>query len=57
VQVGDFNGDGKADLVGRVPDTGQWWVSVSNGATGSTTLWGAWAPSLSWVDVHAARVV
>jgi len=31
VKVGDFNGDGKADITGRVGQNGQWWTAVSNG--------------------------
>jgi hypothetical protein len=52
VQVGDFNGDGSADLAGRVAQNGQWWVAVSNGSTAFTNqLWGAWSPAVTWVDV------
>jgi hypothetical protein len=52
VQVGDFNGDGKADIAGRVSQNGQWWVAVSNGSTAFTNqLWGAWSPAVTWVDV------
>jgi hypothetical protein len=52
VQVGDFNGDGSADLAGRVSQTGQWWVAISNGSTAFTNqLWGAWSPAVTWVDV------
>src|SRR5205814_1778023 len=28
VQSGDFNGDGRADLVGRVQQSGDWWVAL-----------------------------
>jgi autotransporter-associated beta strand protein len=53
VKVGDFNGDGKADLIGRVLQTGQWWVSESNGVGGFTTsLWTTWNPNVTWVDVQ-----
>jgi hypothetical protein len=52
VQVGDFNGDGSSDLAGRVSQSGQWWVSLSNGSTAfNTVLWGAWSPAVTWVDV------
>jgi hypothetical protein len=58
VQVGDFNGDGKDDITGRVLQNGQWWTGVSTGGTGFVTgLWGAWAPSLGWVDVHRGAFV
>ena len=32
VQVGDFNGDGKADIVGRADELGTWWVGQSTGS-------------------------
>jgi hypothetical protein len=55
VHVGDFNGDGKDDIVGRVLQTGQWWVGISNGSTGfNTTLWDTWSPNVTWVDVKVA---
>jgi autotransporter-associated beta strand protein len=56
VMVGDFNGDGSADIVGRVSQTGQWWVSLSNGSNGFThTLWDTWAadgPGVTWANVQ-----
>jgi hypothetical protein len=55
--VGDFNGDGKADIAGRIKETGQWWVNTSNGTTFTTSLWTTWAADkagqLDWVDVKA----
>jgi hypothetical protein len=52
VQVGDFNGDGKADIAGRISQNGQWWVAVSNGSNAfNNALWGAWSPAVTWVDV------
>jgi hypothetical protein len=54
VQTADLNGDSKADIVGRDPATGNWWVGLSNGTTFSTSLWGRWNPSVTWVDVHVA---
>ena len=53
VKVGDFNGDGKADIVGRALQTGQWWVGLSNGSTAfNTTLWATWSTGVTWVDVQ-----
>jgi hypothetical protein len=57
VQVGDINGDGKADLIGRYYQTGQWWAALSNGSSFINALWDTWAPDqpgLTWVDVHLA---
>ena len=57
IQVGDFNGDGREDVAGRVAATGEWWVALTN-ADGSVTnkLWGRWSPTAHWVDVQAADV-
>ena len=33
VQVGDFNGDGKADIMGRAVKIPAWYVGLSNGST------------------------
>jgi hypothetical protein len=52
VMVGDFNGDGITDIIGRVLQTGQWWISFSNGAAFSNIFWAQWNPSVSWVDVQ-----
>jgi uncharacterized protein (TIGR03118 family) len=51
VQTGDFNGDGQVDIAGRVLETGQWWVGLSNGSSFATSLWTTWNPNVHWVDV------
>src|SRR5947199_165880 len=51
VQVGDFTGDGKADIVGRALESGQWWVNQSTGASFNPHLWTTWANFVTWVDV------
>jgi hypothetical protein len=52
VQTGDFTGDGHDDIVGRVLQSGEWWVAVSNGSNGFTTSrWAVWSPNVTWVDV------
>jgi hypothetical protein len=53
VRLGDVNGDGAADVVGRLQENGQWWVSLS-GPSGftNTSLWATWSPRVSWVDVR-----
>jgi hypothetical protein len=44
VNVGDVNGDGVPDLVGRIQQNGQWWAALSNGSTAFTNqLWTTWA--------------
>jgi hypothetical protein len=52
VQTGDFNGDGKKDILGRIQGTGQWWVGLSNGTGFTTSLWANWNPNATWVDVQ-----
>src|SRR5439155_44699 len=52
VHVGDFTGDGKDDIVGRVQQTGAWWVETSLGNSFNSTRWGAWPTSVTWVDVN-----
>jgi hypothetical protein len=52
VNVGDFNGDGEADITGRVLQTGRWWTGLSTGSSFSSTVWGQWATTVTWVDVR-----
>ena len=52
VQMADFNGDGKTDIIGRVQGTGQLWVGLSNGTSFTTTLWATWNANVTWVDVQ-----
>jgi hypothetical protein len=52
VQIGDFNGDGKTDIIGRALENGQWYVALSNGSAFSTALWAVWSTAVTWVDVH-----
>ncbi len=52
VQTGDFNGDGFTDIIGRDLTNGQWWVGLSDGhGHFSTSLWDAWNPNVTWVDI------
>ncbi|MEZ5941837.1 MAG: FG-GAP-like repeat-containing protein [Planctomycetaceae bacterium] len=47
---GDFNGDGKTDVAGRLP-SGHWWVGKSDGTTFKNELWGDWGSGSTWSDV------
>src|SRR5439155_1862062 len=51
VQTGDFNGDGKTDIAGRDPQTGNWWVTLSGSSGPTTSVWTAWSTVATWVDV------
>ena len=51
VMVGDFNGDGKDDLVGRDANTGQWHVGISDGTTFNTDQNTTWGTSVNWTDI------
>lgn len=44
---GDFNGDGKTDVIGRQAETGQWWVGINNGSTFVTSYFGKWGTDAS----------
>ena len=52
IRVGDFNGDGKADITGRVLQTGRWWTGLSDGSSLSFTVWDQWSTAVTWVDVQ-----
>jgi hypothetical protein len=52
IRVGDFNGDGKADIAGRVLSTAQWFVGLSTGSSFVNTLWTTWSASVTWVDLQ-----
>jgi hypothetical protein len=51
VRIGDFNGDGRTDITGRVLETGQWWTALSTGTKFSTTLWDTWSSNVTWASV------
>jgi hypothetical protein len=46
--TGNFSGNGTADLAGFDQQTGQWWVSVTNGAS---SVWANWSPAVHWTNV------
>jgi hypothetical protein len=52
VKVGDFNGDGKSDIIARASQNGQWYVGLSNGSAFTTSLWASWSTGATWVDVQ-----
>jgi hypothetical protein len=44
-------GTAGADIVGRVSETGQWWMAQSTGSSFANRLWTTWNPSVIWDDV------
>jgi hypothetical protein len=52
VVVGDFNGDGKADIAGM--ENNVWWTGVSTGSSFLTGLWDTW-PAANWTDVQVMK--
>jgi hypothetical protein len=52
VQVGDFNGDGEADITGRWLQGGEWWTGLSNGSAFTTSKWETWSTAVNWVDLR-----
>jgi len=48
LKIGDFDGDGRADLAGCNATTGEWLVSRSTGQAFTTTIFGAFANPGSW---------
>ena len=52
VKLGDLNGDGLPDLIGRNPANGAWTASLTQPAGGGLTQsYGSW-PVANWVDVQ-----
>jgi RHS repeat-associated protein len=52
ILTGDFNGDGKTDVAGFDPATGNWMVGLSNGASGFTTqTWATWSAATDWTNI------
>ena len=51
VVVGDFNGDGRADIAGRAP-SGMWWMlHDTGGGTFVSTQMNSWSTAVTWSDI------
>jgi hypothetical protein len=53
LQLGDFNGDGQSDIIGR-DSSGKWWVYFSNGSSffpAGPTSWATWSTGVTWDSV------
>lgn len=53
VRHGDFDGDGLSDVAGRDPQTGNWWITYSDGVRSTTRLGANWDRTAGWTDVAA----
>ena len=53
IVVGDFNGDGTDDLLGRADIDGTFWLAESNGSGFTNSHWGGLLNSITWVDLSA----
>jgi RHS repeat-associated protein len=52
-QAGDFNGDGRDDLVGRNEATGELFIGLSSGTSFASQVWGTWTAGASeFADVR-----
>lgn len=56
VTVGDYNGDGRADVVGVNPANGNLRVSLSTGTAFSDTIWGRLAAGVNWTTIRRGRL-
>ncbi len=53
IVVGDFNGDGMADLMNRAASDGTFWLAQSTGSGFQNSYWGGLLNSISWTDITA----
>ncbi len=52
IRVGDFDGDGDDDVMGRA--YGAWWMGKSNGSSFTNELWGTWSNAVTWTDIFVS---
>jgi hypothetical protein len=50
-QTGDFNGDGRSDIMARA-SSGTWVVGLSNGTSFDFSVWGGWSTIVDWDGVQ-----
>jgi len=53
--TGDFNGDGRTDIAGRVPSTGAWRVAQSTGSAFTIATFATWTTAKTWTSALAVR--
>lgn len=51
MKVGDFTGDGKADVLIQNKETGEWDLWTSSGSGFTKSVFGTWAPGVQWSDI------
>ena len=54
IRVGDFNGDGRDDLIARAAENGRFYVARSNGEGFRTSRAGRLSTRFEWVDLQIA---
>lgn len=54
IRMGDLDGDGKADILGRWKESGQMWAGISIGYANSNVYWGSLTTGVTWTDVRMA---
>lgn len=54
IRIGDFSGDGHADIAGLDAKSGQWIVSRSTGQGFKTRIWGKFPSGIAWQHMLAA---
>ena len=55
IEVGNFNGDGKTDILGMTTG-GADWVGLSTGTAFTATFWAQWAPAAAWTSFTVGDV-
>ncbi len=55
VMQGDFDSDGRLDVLGRNGITGVWWLGRNQGSFFYNNSWGSWNESLGWRDVSSGN--
>jgi hypothetical protein len=51
VTIGDFNADGRQDILARTKESGEWWTSYSTGSGFFFQRFAVWSTAVTWVDV------
>lgn len=56
IHIGDYNGDGKDDILGhQANSSGEWYVGISDGSRFTNTYYGHWA-STGWITLLSGDI-